>query len=157
MFRTIKTLTLAGALAASCMAATSAQAGWIIGLVDGKSIVTIDPASRKVTSKADIKGATALLGIDVRPADGMLYGVAGDGAIVTIDAKTGQATAKSKLSEMLKPGIIATVDFNPVADRLRVMGSDGTSLRVNVDDGKATMAGKIEGLSGNLTDIAWVD
>src|SRR5262245_56597060 len=87
MFRTIKTLTLAGALAASCMAATSAQAGWIIGLVDGKSIVTIDPASRKVTSKADIKGATALLGIDVRPADGMLYGVAADGAIVTIDAK----------------------------------------------------------------------
>jgi hypothetical protein len=28
-----------------------------------------------------------------------------------------------------------------VADRLRVMGSDGTSLRVNVDDGKATVDG----------------
>jgi hypothetical protein len=141
MFRTIKTLTLAGALAASCLVTSSAQAGWIIGLVDGKSIVTIDPASRKVTSKADIKGAAALLGIDVRPADGMLYGVASDGAIVTIDAKTGQATMKSKMSEMLKPGTIATVDFNPVADRLRVMGSDGTSLRVNVDDGKATVDG----------------
>jgi len=145
MFRTIKTLTLAGALAASCLVASSAQsaqaAGWIIGLVDGKSIVTIDPPSRKVTSKADIKGAAALLGIDVRPADGMLYGVASDGAIVTVDAKTGQATMKSKMSEMLKPGTIATVDFNPVADRLRVMGSDGTSLRVNVDDGKATVDG----------------
>ena len=35
----------------------------------------------------------------------------------------------------------ATVDFNPVADRLRVMGSDGTSLRVNVDDGKVTVDG----------------
>jgi hypothetical protein len=141
MFRTIKTLTLAGALAASCVAANSAHAGWIIGLVDGKSIVTIDPTSRKVTSKADIKGAAALLGIDVRPADGMLYAVASDGAVVTIDAKTGQATAKSKMSEMLKPGVIATIDFNPVADRLRVMGSDGTSLRVNVDDGKATVDG----------------
>ena len=71
----------------------------------------------------------------------MLYGVAGDGSIVTIDAKSGQATMKSKLSEMLKPGVTATVDFNPVADRLRVMGSDGTSLRVNVDDGKATVDG----------------
>src|SRR5215218_1406401 len=38
-------------------------------------------------------------------------------------------------------GVTATVDFNPVADRLRIMGSDGTSLRVNVDDGKATVDG----------------
>src|SRR5262245_39497635 len=142
MFRTAKTLTLAGALVASSLVATSAQAaGWIVGLVDGKSIVTIDPASRKVASKVDIKGAASLIGIDVRPADGMLYGVASDGNIVTIDVKSGQATMKSKLSETLKPGVTVTVDFNPVADRLRVMGSDGTSLRVNVDDGKATVDG----------------
>jgi len=48
---------------------------------------------------------------------------------------------KSKMSETLKPGVTATVDFNPVADRLRVMGSDGSSLRVNVDDGKAMVDG----------------
>src|SRR5262249_31354881 len=125
----------------STLAASTAQAGWIIGLVDGKSIVTIDPATRKVASTVEIKGAAVLIGIDVRPADGMLYGVASDGAIVTIDVKSGQATMKSKLSEMLKPGVIATIDFNPVADRLRVMGSDGVSLRVNVDDGKATVDG----------------
>ena len=140
MFRTAKTL--AGALIASSLIAPSAQAaGWIVGLLDGKSIVTIDPASRKVASKVDIKGAAAIIGIDVRPADGMLYGVASDGSIVTIDVKSGQATMKSKLSEMLKPGVAASVDFNPVADRLRLMGSDGTSLRVNVDDGKATVDG----------------
>jgi Domain of unknown function (DUF4394) len=142
MYRQIKLLTLAGALAASAFIATGAQAaGWIVGLVDGKTIVTIDPATRKVATKVAIKGAGPILGIDVRPADGMLYGVAGDGNIVTIDVKSGQATMKSKLSEMLKPGVMATVDFNPVADRLRVMGSDGTSLRVNVDDGKATVDG----------------
>src|SRR5262245_51602148 len=142
MFRQMKLLTLAGALAASAFATSGAQAaGWIVGLVDGKSIVTIDPATRKVASKADVKGAGPILGIDVRPNDGMIYGVTGDGQIVTIDAKSGQATAKSKLSETLKPGVTATVDFNPVADRLRVMGSDGTSLRINVDDGKATVDG----------------
>jgi hypothetical protein len=142
MFKPIKLLTLVGALAASSFVATGAQAaGWVIGLVDGKSIVTIDPATRKVASKVDVKGAGALIGIDVRPADGMLYGVTGDGSIVTIDIKSGQATEKSKLSDMLKAGVTATVDFNPVADRLRVMGSDGTSLRVNVDDGKATVDG----------------
>jgi hypothetical protein len=138
----MKVLALTGAFVASSLAATGAQAaGWIIGLVDGKSIVTIDPTSRKVTSKVDVKGAGPLVGIDVRPADGMLYGVAGDGTIVTIDLKSGQTAMKSKMSEALKPGVGATIDFNPVADRLRVMGSDGTSLRVNVDDGKAVVDG----------------
>ena len=142
MFGKMKVLALTGALAATTFAATGAQAaGWIVGLVDGKSIVTIDPASRKVASKVEVKGAGPLTGIDVRPADGMLYGVAADGTIYTIDIKSGQATMKSKMSETLKPGVTATVDFNPVADRLRVMGSDGTSLRVNVDDGKATVDG----------------
>jgi uncharacterized protein DUF4394 len=142
MFAQMKVLAPAAALAASILAAPGAQAaGWILGLVDGKSIVTIDPATRKVTGNVDVKGAGALIGIDVRPADGMLYGVTGDGMIVTIDAKSGQATMKSKMSEMLKSGAMATVDFNPVADRLRVMGSDGSNLRVNVDDGRATVDG----------------
>jgi Domain of unknown function (DUF4394) len=142
MFRTLQTLTLAGALAASSLvASSSAQAGWILGLVNGKQIVTIDPATRKVTAKADVKGAGILLGIDVRPADGMLYGVSADGAIWTIDAKTGNAMMKSRMTQLLKPGVIATVDFNPAADRLRVMGSDGTSLRVNVEDGMTTVDG----------------
>jgi Domain of unknown function (DUF4394) len=151
MFRTAKTITLAGALLASALAANSAQAaGWIVGLVDGKSIVTIDPMSRKIASKVDIKGAASILAIDVRPADGMLYGVASDGNIVTIDVKSGQATMKSKLSETLKAGVTVTVDFNPVADRMRLMGSDGTSLRVNVDDGKATVDGSHKYKEGDV-------
>jgi hypothetical protein len=82
----------------------------------------------------------ALVGIDVRPADGMLYGLVDDGTVVTI-ATDGKATMKSKLDTMLAKGVTATVDFNPVADRLRVMGSDGMSLRANVDDGKVTKDG----------------
>jgi len=141
MVRNLKTLALMGAIAASSSVATAAQAGTILGLVESKWVVTIDPATRKVVKGVDIKGGGKLIGIDVRPADGLLYGVTPDGWIVTVDPQTGQATQKSKLSETLKPGVIATVDFNPVADRLRIMGSDGTSLRVNVDDGKATVDG----------------
>ena len=36
------------------------------------------------------------------------------------------------------------MDFNPVADRLRVIGSDGTNLRANVDDGKVTTDGALK-------------
>ena len=142
MFSQLRPAVLSGALAASAFIATAAEAsGWIVGLVDGKSIVTIDPATRKVASRVDIKGTGTILGIDVRPADGMIYGVGGDGSIVTIDMKSGQATTRSRLSAMLEPGVAVTVDFNPAADRLRIMGSDGSSLRVNVDDGKVVVDG----------------
>jgi hypothetical protein len=143
MFKQLKYLMLAGALAASAFAVTGAQAaGALIGLVDGKSIVMIDPATRKVTGQAVIKGTdTMIAGIDVRPADGLLWAIANDGTIYTIDPKTGRSTKKSKLSEAWKAGVTTTIDFNPVADRLRVMGSHGVSVRVNPDDGKVTIDG----------------
>jgi hypothetical protein len=142
MSKRLNSILAASAITFAVLAPSLASAASIIGLVDGKTLVMIDPASRKMTGKVDVKGASAaLIGIDVRPADGMLYGVTADGNIVTIDPKSGEATQKSKLSETLKSGVMATVDFNPVADRLRIMGSDGTSHRVNVDDGKVTVDG----------------
>ena len=136
----IKTAALAALTAAVCLGGP-AQAGSIVRLVDGETIVMIDPASRKVTGKAEIKGAGPILGVDVRPADGMLYGIDGDGNIVTIDPKSGEAKMKSKLSESWKQGVTTSFDFNPAADRLRLMSSDGVSLRINVDDGKTTIDG----------------
>lgn len=139
MSKHLKAIAIAGALSASVLA--PANAGSIVGLVEGKTLVMIDPASRKVTSTVAIKGTPGLLGIDVRPADGMLYGVSMDGNVVIIDPKNGQTTMKSKLSEMVKSGGVVTVDWNPAADRLRIMSSDGTSHRVNIDDGKVTVDG----------------
>ena len=142
MFGTLKTLALAGAVAVSALMTSAAHAdGRIIGLVDGKTIVTIDPASKKVVSTVNISGAGPVLGIDVRPADGMLYGVTSDGSIVTIDVASGKATMKSKLSETWARSAAVTFDFNPVADRLRLMSAEGVSWRINVDDGKVTVDG----------------
>ena len=142
MFGILKTLAVAGAVAASALMTTAAHArGRIVGLVDGKTIVTIDPASKKVASTVNISGAGPMLGIDVRPADGMLYGVTSDGNIVTIDVASGKATMKSKLSEPWTRAAATTFDFNPVADRLRLMSSEGVSWRINVDDGKVIVDG----------------
>ena len=145
----LKYVALAGALAASISASHAVQAASIIGLIDGKTLIWVDPASKKVTGSADIKGAANIVGIDVRPADGLLYAVSADGGIYTVDAKSGAATMKSKLSETLKAGVTVTVDFNPVADRLRVITSDGTNLRVNVDDGKAVVDGALKFKDGD--------
>ncbi len=35
--------------------------------------------------------------------------------------------------------------------------SGGALYSVDLKTGKATMVGKIEGLSGNITDLAWID
>jgi hypothetical protein len=136
-------------LVSSLVASHAASAASIIGLVDGKTLVWVDPATRKVTGKADIMGASNIVGIDVRPADGVLYAVSQDGGIYTVDAKSGAATMKSKLSETLKPGVTVTVDFNPVADRMRIITSEGVNLRVNVDDGKATVDGALKYKDGD--------
>jgi hypothetical protein len=144
-----KTLALAGALLASFVATQAASAASIIGLVDGKTLVWVDPATRKANGTTDIKGAANIVGIDVRPADGMLYAISADGGIYTVDAKTGAATMKSKLSETLKAGVTVTVDFNPVADRMRIITSEGANLRVNVDDGKATVDGALKYKDGD--------
>ena len=73
----------------------------------------------------------------------MLYAVGADGGIYTVDIedRQGDHEVEARQDHARQPGTWATVDFNPVADRLRVMGNDGTNLRVNVDDGKVTTDG----------------
>jgi hypothetical protein len=132
---------LLAAVAASAFGMSAAQAEQVAALLGNDTIAIVDTAAKKATKTWKVSGLTgALVGIDVRPADGMLYGLTDDGTVVTISAG-GKATQKSKLEMMLPKGVIVTVDFNPVADRLRVMGNDGTNLRVNVDDGKVTRDG----------------
>ncbi len=124
--------------------AAPASAATVVGLKDGKSLVLIDTDTKRVTKTVKLDGGAALVGIDVRPSNGMLYGVTPTGDIVTIDAKTGKWEKKSTLSEKLPANATITIDFNPVADRMRILTSTGTSLRVNVDDGKATVDGALK-------------
>jgi hypothetical protein len=138
------------ALIASTMLGTAlaapiaAQAGMLAALSGDNTLTMIDTATLKAGASMKVSGVTGkIAGIDVRPADGMLYALGTDGTIYTVD-KAGKATMKSKMDTVLDAKAMATVDFNPAADRLRVIGSDGTNLRVNVDDGKTTVDGKLK-------------
>lgn len=132
-------------LAGASMLAVSAAAHAVpaVGLTGDKTLVWFDTDKPEISKSVDVSGVDRLLGIDVRPADKKLYGVAGDGALVTIDLESGAATAGAKLSKMLPEGVSAMVDFNPAADRLRVMGSDGTNLRAHPDTGEVTVDGAL--------------
>lgn len=122
----------------------AAQAAMLAALTGDDTLTMVDTATLKAGKSMKVTGiAGKIAGIDVRPADGMVYALGVDGAIYTID-KAGKATMKSKMDTVLSTGTMATVDFNPAADRLRVIGSDGTNLRVNVDDGKTTVDDKLK-------------
>lgn len=133
------------AFAASTILAGPAAAQSVAALVGDDTLAIVDVGMKKVTKSMKITGITGKLhGFDVRPADGMLYGLVSDGTVVTIDTATGKAAMKSKLDNMLAAGVTGTVDFNPVADRMRIIGSDGSNLRANVDDGKVTVDMKLK-------------
>ena len=126
------------AAAALAMQVSAAQAETIVALIGNDVLATIDSRLGKTTSWTKIEGIGPVLGIDVRPADGQLYALTSDGIIATVDPASGQASAKSTLEAVLPEGVKITVDFNPVADKMRIIGSDGMNLRVNVNDGAVT-------------------
>ncbi len=119
----------------------SAQAATLVGLTADNKLVKIDTATLAASAPMAISGADKVVGIDVRPADGKLYGLTATGQLVVIDHMSGTATPGSMVSEKVALGPRPVVDFNPVADRLRVIAADGVSLRINVDTG-ATIVDK---------------
>ncbi|WP_339892992.1 DUF4394 domain-containing protein [uncultured Devosia sp.] len=130
-------------VSAATLATSVAHAAPAIGLAGGNTLVKFDTETLTVNGTMAVSGVDSLAGIDVRPADMMLYGVSMAGDVVTIDTDTGVATVKSTLSEMLPSYEGAIVDFNPKADRLRLMSADGINHRVNVDDGMVTVDGSL--------------
>jgi hypothetical protein len=136
---------VAGVLSLMAMAAPGlSSAATVAALQEGKVILWIDTDQKKVVGSVTLADGGMLVGMDVRPADGKLYGVTPDGAIVTVDAKTGAWQKVSQLSEALPTGVAIAVDFNPVADRLRIVAANGLSLRVTVQDGKAVVDGALK-------------
>lgn len=139
-----KTIRYALVLSTFLVSGVAAQAATLAALTGDATLTMIDTATLKAGKSVKVSGiAGKIAGIDVRPADGMLYALGADGTIYTVDM-AGKATVKSKMDTVLPANATATVDFNPAADRLRVIGSDGTNLRVNVDDGKTTVDGKLK-------------
>jgi hypothetical protein len=81
---------------------------------------------------------TSLVGIDFRVQDGRLYGVGNGGGIYVIDTDTATALLVSQLTVALS-GTTFGVDFNPAADRLRIVSDTGQNLRHNVNTGGTTI------------------
>ncbi|MFI9757876.1 DUF4394 domain-containing protein [Streptomyces sp. NPDC051963] len=98
-----------------------------------------------------LAGDTKLVGIDYRVQNGKLYGVGDRGGIYTIREIGAKATKVSQLSVALQGGAFG-VDFNPAANRLRVIGDTGQNLRHNIDDPAGAPAAGTTAVDGTLTN-----
>jgi hypothetical protein len=105
---------------------------------------------REILSIKPVNGLEAgenLLGIDVRPANAQLYALSDHSRLLTIDPNTGDATLVAALTadptDSTNPftaldGTAFAIDFNPLADRLRIVSDTEQNLRVNPMNGFVT-------------------
>ena len=94
-----------------------------------------------------LQGGETIIGIDIRPANGRLYAATDAARLYTLDATTGAATMAGMLSAdatdatnpfAMLSGAAFGVDFNPLADRLRLVSDAEQNLRANADTGATT-------------------
>ncbi len=98
------------------------------GLPFGATIVTLDAKNRLFIFNGSrfipVNGGNGfdgqLIGIDFRPADRNLYALSDQGSLYRI----GQAGATSRLSPRFAGGVQSLMDFNPVVDAIRLIGSN---------------------------------
>lgn len=108
----------------------------VFGIRGDAELIRFSPDSpATVTRVGAITGLGAgetIVGLDFRPADGNLFAATSIGRVLIVDPATGIA---SSIQPVTGDGTAFTaarygVDFNPVANALRIIGEDGLNLRV---------------------------
>ncbi|MFJ9885423.1 DUF4394 domain-containing protein [Streptomyces sp. NPDC091287] len=126
----------------------------VIGLTTGQRLVefrTGDPSRPWQLGKVSgLKKDTKLVGIDFRVQNTKLYGVGDKGGIYTLNTRNAKAAKVSQLTVALA-GTFFGVDFNPAANRLRVISDTGQNLRHNIDDPAAPRTTTVDGPLTNPT------
>lgn len=135
--------------------------GDLLVLTSNGMISTINhKKSDTLVSNIKISGLVSgdqLIGMDHRPSNGKLYAVGVLGNLYILDPRSGVATLSINMkadpadttdgnapySKITGNPDTMSVNFNPAADRLRIMGQDGQNLRVNVDTGLTISDGQI--------------
>ncbi|ONI53155.1 MULTISPECIES: DUF4394 domain-containing protein [unclassified Streptomyces] len=125
-----------------------------IGLTADLHLVqfTVDrPAKPMSIGKVSgLRGDTKIVGIDFRVQNEKLYGVGDKGGIYTLNTTNAKAMKVSQLTVALS-GKHFGVDFNPAANRLRVISDTGQNLRHNIDDNAAPLTTTADGTLTNPT------
>ncbi|MDG6078291.1 DUF4394 domain-containing protein [Erythrobacter litoralis] len=136
---------LATALVITLCTASTANAATIVGVDENNNLVTFDSSTpESFDSSTRISGTTAtFLALDFRDSDGLLYGLADDLRVYTINMMSGLATAVTDVLNIT--GSNFGFDFNTVVDAIRVVSNDDSNYVVNPEAGTASQ----------FTDVAY--
>ncbi|MFD3969891.1 DUF4394 domain-containing protein [Streptomyces cyaneofuscatus] len=145
MRKAVLTVALIAAVSSVVPASAGAWAGGkaedsglgVIGLTSGQRLVefrTGEPSKPWQLGKVSgLSGDTKLVGIDFRVQNSKLYGVGDKGGVYTLNTRNAKVAKVSQLT-VAPAGKFFGVDFNPAANRLRVISDTGQNLRHNIDD-----------------------
>lgn len=126
---------------------------------EGGQLITFDAEIDAAIVRTAITGLQTgenIVGIDVRPANGVLYAIGSNSRIYTLNTTTGAATFVAALSVPLS-GTSFGVDFNPVPDRIRIISNTGQNLRVNPTDGVTISDGAINPTPAAITAAGYTN
>ena len=127
------------------------MASSFIALSDNNVLVSFNSSNLSRLSSLPVTGIDgSLLGIDTRPANGLIYGITTANKIYTVDPTTGIATQVSTLNTPFTATSVSGFDFNPVADRLRLVGDNDQNFRINVDTGAVTVDANLAFAAGDV-------
>jgi hypothetical protein len=111
----------------------------LLALTDANQLISFSTRTPTQTTTLAVTGLEGtLIGIDVRPANGLIYGLTTTNQLYTLVLKDdrAEATLVGSLSQPFEGGALSGFDFNPVADRLRLVGENDQNFRINVDTGE---------------------
>lgn len=117
------------------LAGPAAAAPDLIALTDDGRLLRFPPDRPAEARAVAMEGADGLIGIDLRPADGRLYGLDASNDVYVLDLDAGSARLVSTLTVAFEGERRSGIDFTPQSDRLRLVGGSGQNLRVNVELG----------------------
>ncbi|WP_413164022.1 DUF4394 domain-containing protein [Capilliphycus salinus ALCB114379] len=123
----------------------------LAALTDNNTLLIFNSSNPGQVTTIAVTGIEGtLLGIDTRPANGLIYGLTTANNLYTIDPSSGVATLASTLSQPFEGGTISGFDFNPAADRLRLVGDNDQDFRINVDTGAVIVDGTLAFAQGDV-------
>jgi hypothetical protein len=96
-----------------------------------------------------------IIGLDIRPANGLIYGIGSTSRLYTINPLTGSAVQVGSTGAFTINGTSFGMDFNPVADRLRLVSNTEQNFRLNPNDGTLAATDTALNPAGNVVGIAY--
>ncbi|WP_460585894.1 DUF4394 domain-containing protein [Hymenobacter arcticus] len=130
------------------------------GVDTDNNFVTFNPSTPQTQVTKPVTGLQTgerLVGLDMRPLNGQLYGLGSTNRLYTVNLASGAATVVGTGTPLVLTGTNFGFDFNPTVDRIRIISDTGVNLRVNPADGVAIVDGLLNPGTPSVTAAAYTN